>query len=469
MFSPGTEDDLRRAGRAARPSLCLLVVILVGLVSASTAQAALFPPILLTTNPASPGASTTPRIQGEIEELSTKVVTFGPGDGLDGPLTMGTPEPNNTVRLYTQAGCAGPVAGEGSAEELETVGIPLGAPVALESVTTFFATQENTEDADVSPCSSKGLKYRQVSSAPSAPALTSVSPASPANDNFPHLIGSADPEATVSIYPSTDCSGTAVAAATGAAFATPGIAVAVADNSESVFSARATMAGFSSPCSAGSIAYVEVTPPPESGGGNGGAGNPPAGGGTTAPPASRPSAPRLHTVPGGSANDNTPTLTGSAPGAATVKVFSSANCSGPVLTKGPASQLGSPGLPLQVADNTVTFLSATGVSAAGESPCSDPVLYVEDSTAPRTRITMGPAAKTAKRKAVIRFADTTGDAPGTVFVCRIDKAKWKQCSSPLKIKHLRLRRYVIQVKATDPAGNVELKGAKRSFKVIRHP
>lgn len=449
----------------ARPSLCLALAILIVLVGASAARAALPAPILTGTDPASPGASTTPRIQGQTEEVATKVIRFGTDEGFDGPLTSAL-EPNNTVKLYTQSGCAGPVAGEGTAEQLEDEGVLVNAPVATESVTTFFATQENS--GEISPCSPQGLPYRQVSSAPGAPSLSSVTPASPADDNFPHLVGSADTEATVSVYATGDCTGGVVASATGATFAAPGIVVSVPDNSETTFSAEATMAGFTSPCSPSAIVYREVTPPPESGGGNGGGIPPAGGGGTTAPPTSRPAAPRLRTVPGGSANDNTPIVTGNAPGATTVKVFPSPNCTGPVLVRGPAAQLASPGLPVQVADNTVTFLSATGASAAGESPCSDPVLYIEDSTAPHTRITMGPAAKTAKRKAVFRFTDATGDAPGTVFVCKIDKAKWKQCSSPLKMKHLRPRRYVLRVKATDPAGNVELEGAKRSFKVIRH-
>ena len=35
---------------------------------------------------------------------------------------------------------------------------------------------------------------------------------------------------------------------------------------------------------------------------------------------------------------------------------------------------------------------------------------------------MGPAAKTRKRKAVFRFVDITGDAPGTAFLCKVDGA-----------------------------------------------
>jgi hypothetical protein len=205
------------------------------------------------------------------------------------------------------------------------------------------------------------------------------------------------------------------------------------------------------------------------GGGSGGSGGVSPGGSGGANGASgRPEPPQLHTNPGGTANDNTPLVTGSAPGAATVKIFAQPDCGGPVVVKGSAAQF-QDGLKVQVPDNVVVAFSGISVGAGGQSRCSSPVYYTEYSTAPHTRITMGPASKTAKRKVVFRFTDTTGDAPGTAFFCKVDKAKWKQCSSPLKLRRLRLRKHKIAVKAIDPAGNVELKAAKRKFRVIRHP
>jgi hypothetical protein len=159
-------------------------------------------------------------------------------------------------------------------------------------------------------------------------------------------------------------------------------------------------------------------------------------------------------------------VTGSAPGAASVRIFTTPDCSGAPVARGSAAQLEA-GLNVQVADNvTVAFYGASVGSGGALSKCSTAVFYVEDSTAPHTVITMGPGSKTRKHTAVFRFTDTTGAAAGTAFFCKVDKGKWKTCSSPLRLRRLHLRRYVLQVKATDPAGNSEAKPARRRFKVV---
>jgi hypothetical protein len=94
------------------------------------------------------------------------------------------------------------------------------------------------------------------------------------------------------------------------------------------------------------------------------------------------------------------------------------------------------------------------------------VTYTEDSLAPRTRITMGPGVKTRKRKAVFRFTDATADPPGTTFKCKVDKAKWKRCSSPFHLKHLKLGLHSLAIRATDTAGNRERHPVKRRFIVV---
>jgi hypothetical protein len=179
-----------------------------------------------------------------------------------------------------------------------------------------------------------------------------------------------------------------------------------------------------------------------------------------------PSAPQLRTVPGGIGNDVTPTLTGSAPGATTVFVYASSDCTGQPVAKGSASQFASGGFEVQVVPNDSAVFSAVAGVTGAQSGCSAPVTYVEDSLAPHTRITMAPAAKTARRKAVFRFTDATGDIPGTTFSCKVDKARWKPCVSPLSLRHLKARHYTVAVRAVDEAGNAELKGATRRFRVI---
>lgn len=331
---------------------------------------------------------------------------------------------------------------------------------------------------------------------PLAPKLTGTSPpsteAASANSTTPHILGEGEPEEEVvtrahpfaswatpaaatkhpqfeiRIFQGPGCKGSAVATGTAETLEGPGIAVVVLVNSLTRFSAlQVDPAEPLSPsdCS-NSLSYWEGAVPP-------GVGTP-AGPGPESPPGPAapvpgagepPPVPHLRTIPGGIANDNTPLVAGTAPGAATVKVFATPHCDGNALAQGPATQLAG-GFQVEVADNSVSAFSAVAVGPGGQSRCSDPVFYVEDSTAPHTRITMGPASKTRKRAAVLRFTDTTGDAPGTTFLCKVDKGRWKQCSSPLRLRRLRPRRHMVEVKAIDPAGNAEAKAAKRRFKVV---
>lgn len=193
---------------------------------------------------------------------------------------------------------------------------------------------------------------------------------------------------------------------------------------------------------------------------------PPTAGERPSTPSVAPLPPRLHTVPGGRANDNTPELIGSAPGADVVKIFSNSSCSGAPLDTVSAKAL-TAGVEVHVADNSTTDFAGISVGNGKQSFCSPPATYIEDSTPPHVRITMGPGAKTRRHKAVFRFADTSGDPAGAQFKCKVDHGKWKTCHSPLKLRHLGFHRYVLRVRGTDAIGNAETKPAKRSFKVIR--
>jgi len=190
------------------------------------------------------------------------------------------------------------------------------------------------------------------------------------------------------------------------------------------------------------------------------------GSGTGSGSAGPPAAPHLHVLPGARANDNSPQVAGSAPGADTVRVFANGKCSGGPVATGSAGDLDR-GLAVHVADNSSNSFSAVSVSGGGSSPCSDAVTYVEDSTPPHTKITMGPGVKTRHRKVVFRFADITDDPPGTTFLCRLDRKKWRSCHSPFKLRHLGRRRHVLRVRGVDVAGNAEAEAAKRRFKVVR--
>lgn len=320
--------------------------------------------------------------------------------------------------------------------------------------------------------------------APPIPVLVATSPPSPNTTLTPKVRGSstgiiisgaaaftwgagaitaAEGDPVIELFLGVGCGGSPIAEGSPQDLDAEGIQITVEPESTTLVSARQSDETGSSGCSnALQYQHVKELPPVEEPPGGGG-GPPTSGGDGGAPPA-----PKLRTIPGGWANNNTPLLTGNAPGADTVRIYADPECKGQVVAKGTAAQFSS-GLKVTVVDNDVTVFSGVSVANGKTSPCSAPILYVEDSLSPRTRITMGPAAKTRKRTAVFRFTDSTGSAPGTSFFCKVDKRKWKRCISPLRVKGLSMKRHTVRVKAIDPAGNAEQRGAKRKFKVVPRP
>jgi hypothetical protein len=324
------------------------------------------------------------------------------------------------------------------------------------------------------------------------PALIGTTPPSPHTDLFPLVHGNASgviisalppvrtsaiamaagDEGTIDLFKNKECKGEPAASGTAFQFDSSGIQIGVDPETTTYISAERIDSEGPSGCSNKWLEYqhVKELPPPKE--------EPPAKedppAGPEQPPgvgpgldtSAPPGAPRLRTIPGGFANDNTPLVTGSAPGAASVRIFTNPECDGSPVAKGSVGEF-EDGLEVRVVDNAVIAFYGTSVGPGGASSrCSAPVFYIEDSLTPRTRITMGPASKTRKRKAVFRFKDTTGDAAGTTFFCKFDRRKWKQCKSPLNLRRLPLQPHVLRVKATDPAGNVETKPAQRRFKVV---
>lgn len=294
--------------------------------------------------------------------------------------------------------------------------------------------------------------------------------------------GTKNPTFEIEIFNGVGCPGAPVAVGSAATFEGVGIPLSVVPDSETTFSAEQVdpahptePSGCSTP-----LIYWEGNVATGNGSGEGSPGGGPSGGstgqgsgsaagggtvGSGQPAGGKPRAPQLHTNPGGRANDRTPTVLGSAPGADAVNVYASDNCSGSPVARGTPSELSS-GFQVAVAPNAETVFTAVSVGAQ-RSNCSAPVTYTEDSIAPRTRVTMGPGVKTRKRRAVFRFKDITSDPPGTTFVCKVDKRKWRHCRSPFRAKHLKRGRHVVKFRATDLAGNVERHPVKRRFRVVR--
>ena len=236
--------------------------------------------------------------------------------------------------------------------------------VADDSSTTFYATATDAA-GNVSPCSTSNVTYVEISTAPAAPTALTTSPASPANNNAPRVLGTADAGSTVKIYTNATCTSAVAVTGTAANFASPGLAVTVADDSSTTFYATATNGvGNVSTCSTDNVTYVEDSTAPAA----------PTG---------------LTTSPASPANNNNPSVLGTAQTGSTVKIFTNAACTSALAATGTAANFASPGLTVTVADNSSTTFHATATDAAGnESACStSSATYVEDSIAPVVALT----------------------------------------------------------------------------------
>ncbi len=88
-----------------------------------------------------------------------------------------------------------------------------------------------------------------------------------------------------------------------------------------------------------------------------------------------------------------------------------------------------------------------------------------DELPPRTKIKSGPSGTTPQEKATFRFFAT--DA-GSTYRCKLDRKVWHSCTSPQVYRGLKEGKHVFEVKATDPAGNVDLTPAKYIWHVKQH-
>jgi hypothetical protein len=180
--------------------------------------------------------------------LNTSPLSPGNTGGI---FILGYADAGSTVNVYTTSDCSGSPVGS------TTAFVYPGSPglwsiftnVAPNSTTTFYATATNVAGWLTSACSTDSATYTYDATPPDAPTI-SVSPASPSTNTSPALIGSAEPGSTITIYKSTDCSGTAAASGSAGDYASPGISVAVGLPSSTTFTATATdSAGNVSVCS----------------------------------------------------------------------------------------------------------------------------------------------------------------------------------------------------------------------------
>jgi len=280
----------------------------------------------------------------------------------------------------------------------------------------FFTTEERLTEGDIDaetdvygwnePSNILLVSAKNgLSVGPPPPTLERTSPVSPASSTTPTIIGQANAGDLIKVYKTFDCSGEVVAQGTAEELASPGLTVSVpvAAGTTTNFRATAEAEGYVSACSS-PIAYKQEEPPPPP---------PPSeegGSGTTG---------------GGGAG-----ATGGSPSGGTSSGSTSGGTGG---TGGKSSGGGGHG----------GFAYLT----------------------PIARITFGPAAKTRLRRPTFRFADMTGQ-PFTKFFCKVDRKRWRECSSPMKLSRLKPGSHVFSLKAVNAVGTPSASPVKRRFKVV---
>lgn len=199
---------------------------------------------------------------------------------------------------------------------------------------------------------------------PPEPTLTATSPASPADDTSPEIIGTAEALSTVRIYTDPACTGTIAGAGSAGAFASTGITVTVPSSSTTTFYATATnLTMETSACSTSSITYTEA-----------------------------PSAPVVvDTDPPSPSADNAPRFRGTAEAGTTVYLYRDATCAGEFIGVGSAAEFASPGISIIVGDNSSTTIWARVIDGGlTPSACSSTsATYVHELPKPPSPVFTG--------------------------------------------------------------------------------
>ena len=288
--------------------------------------------------------------------------------------------------------------------------------------------------------------FVEDSTAPVAPEVTGSDPASPDNDNSPSIKGRAEAGSTVRLYTDATCTNSVGVEGSAEDFASPGLAVSVADDSSTTFYTTATdAADNTSDCSSG-FTYVEDS--------------------------TAPSAPEVtDSHPDSPANDNTPYIEGTAEADTwEVRLYTNATCSSdPVV--GTRVDFTGFGIVVSVPDDSSTTFYATATDDAGNtSDCSSAGLtYVEDSTPPDTVIDSGPAegSKTAATTATFTFHATES---GSTLNCQLDGGQVETCDSGAKTyMGLDSGSHTFSVVATDAAGTPDPSAATRTWTINTPP
>ena len=119
-----------------------------------------------------------------------------------------------------------------------------------------------------------------------------------------------------------------------------------------------------------------------------------------------------------------------------------------------------------LADGPHTFEVRTTDPAGNVDPTPASRSFTVDTAAPQTTIDSGPSGPTNDATPTFEFS---ADQPGSTFECRIDGGAWGACNSPHTTATLGDGAHTLEVRTTDPAGNVDATPAQRAFVVETGP
>jgi hypothetical protein len=214
---------------------------------------------------------------------------------------------------------------------------------------------------------------------------------------------------------------------------------------------------------------------------------------------------QLSTDPASPGTSTTPAIKGLAEPGSSIQLYSDSSCAGEPLKTGTAETLGGSGIQVTVAAGSTTSFWLSAEAEGITSGCAGPITYQHSGGGsgggpsdgggsgsgtsggdspprgggggagsrepgiaymrPATRITFGPSFRTRRRKVVFRFTDETGQ-PNTRFSCKLDRRRWRRCSSPFRLAKLSAGPHVFRVRGVNGAGEREPQPAKRRFRVV---
>jgi hypothetical protein len=167
------------------------------------------------------------------------------------------------------------------------------------------------------------------------------------------------------------------------------------------------------------------------------------------------------TSPTSPSKETQPKLLGSAQDGATVTIYASSSCTGPLRGNGTAAELASAGIAVSVDSESTTTFYATATIGGETSDCSPTGLTYVASAVIDTAITSGPSGATSDTAPSFGF---TADPPaGASFVCSVDNVSPSACSSPFKTEHLSDGSHEFEVAAFAPGGAQDRTPATRRF------